>query len=1742
MSTPTIKIRVSQADALLVQSCTLTAGMQTLPEVKFSFTEDWTGYGKVAVVRAGSVTKTVSIVSNQITVPYECLENAGVSLIIGVYGTDAAHRIPTVWCACGEILDGTDISSADNVGTATESLVDQMIAYAAAIEGVAETLEDYAIRNVEVNTTGANQYGIATVTLADTGSGDNRTITFHFSNLKGNGIESIEWSPAGSQQGLIRFNTSDGQHTDFNALVEPIQHFNDVTDEAEASALVAEGYALGTQDGEPSETYAESSAFYFASLASDYADSADDAQSAAEDAQEAAEAAQTAAESAQADAEAAATSASGYADAAAASATEASGYAGATASDVVDAGAAKNAAVSAKGLAEDAQSAAESARNSATNSALKAEGFAVGKQDGSSVDVGSQYYQNNAEYFSIQAGNSASGAASSAESASNNASAASTNALKAEGYAVGTQNGSDVSSGSTYYHNNAKYYSDLASADAEDASDYADAAAGSASDAADSATAAAASAADSNSRLYWVTLGTTTVTQITTALSNNLLPVAKYNFTSGGSTYTGTAIYNNTATQTIGSTTYTVHYLYDYHWDKTIQISVSNITGDTLHQTATQLHVKKVNVTQNKTVVYAADHSGDKTIEFDSEPTADSAKLLTSGAVHAAIDSAQDDIEEVIADLEASTTATKNYAVGDLVIVNDILYEVTAAIASGETITSGTNCSATTIEAQLKALDAAKADIDGTYEDMTVGNAGQLVSTIGTEDNEPYNFRTTGGSIDVGERKTMEIVGGTVAWNQLVTTNTNVSKTKSGDIITVNDAIAGNAEDLVVSFEPQQNLHGYDYPWPGGSGKNLGLLAESTKMNSQQSTITYSNNGVRVVSTGNYGRSGYVFEVETGQTYTCSFKAKRVNTIYGIFLNDTAEWGYNYKVFSTTDLTETLSSYSWTFTSTSNVFMFGVYVQSNGSEIDVEDFQLEKGNVATTFVPYSNICPITGFTGCSVNQAKKNLLPQKFYSGFTYNPSVGQKFATTVTDITSTVTKNGDSFTKTGTTWNIPMNMMLEVGNAFVGKTIYLSGTFTGTLNINNGLRSALIVTDKNYIVTRRSGSMNINPPMHVTIQEGDAFVFWYIDSSASGTITLENPQMEIGESASTYESYQGNTYPVSWQSTAGAVYGGTWNPVTGKLIANRVTVFPSSSDNYSDYSSVVVLGGTRPTGVSVASDDIICSHCGRAYAHFSNSGRETIQFDKSIFGVSDVDEFKAYLDAQSSAGTPLQYSYQIETPVEYTLTAQQIALLAGTNNVWNSIGSTQMTYLGTTNEITAQSGHKYLTRVNGSSTVVNGSGQTLSGEKGRDNIFDLTQMFGSSIADYVYTLESGTTGAGVSWFTHLFPKPYYSYNAGQLLSVNTSANITRGFNAWDEQWELGLIDTTTGGNTSSSNNIRSKNYIKILPNTTYYMSVVTSNVASNGAFYDSDKNYISATGSTVDGNFTTPSNAYYMRFYLSAGYGRSYHNDICINLSWDGERDGEYEAYEEHVYPFDESLTLRGVPQLDSGNNLYYDGDTYEADGTVTRKYGIVDLGTITWGVGSSGAHFYVTMSSAKSANCALTICEKFNCRTNLDGGWASLQPNDLALYSGILRIYPSQTYASADAFKSAMSGVYLVYELKTPTTEEADPYQTPQIIDDFGTEEFVDYGVAQSTREVAVPVGHNSIYVPNLRAKLEMAPNSPDGDGDYIVRQSNGENEYVPLVIPNELPDMPTSNGTYTLQATVSGTTKTLSWVSAT
>jgi hypothetical protein len=76
---------------------------------------------------------------------------------------------------------------------------------------------------------------------------------------------------------------------------------------------------------------------------------------------------------------------------------------------------------------------------------------------------------------------------------------------------------------------------------------------------------------------------------------------------------------------------------------------------------------------------------------------------------------------------------------------------------------------------------------------------------------------------------------------------------------------------------------------------------------------------------------------------------------------------------------------------------------------------------------------------------------------------------------------------------------------------------------------------------------------------------------------------------------------------------------------------------------------------------------------------------------------------------------------------------------------------------------------------------------------------------------------------------------------------------------------------------------------------------------------------------------------------------------------------------------------------------------------------------------------------------------------------------------------YTDTSAFKTAMSGVYLVYELATPTTETADPYRELQISNRNGTEKFTDRAEKAGTRDVAIPVGTETFYPVDIFALID-------------------------------------------------------------
>lgn len=387
--------------------------------------------------------------------------------------------------------------------------------------------------------------------------------------------------------------------------------------------------------------------------------------------------------------------------------------------------------------------------------------------------------------------------------------------------------------------------------------------------------------------------------------------------------------------------------------------------------------------------------------------------------------------------------------------------------------------------------------------------------------------------------------------------------------------------------------------------------------------------------------------------------------------------------------------------------------------------------------------------------------------------------------------------------------------------------------------------------------------------------------------------------------------------------------------------------------------------------------------------------------------------------------------------------------------------------------------------------------------MIDLTQMFGSTIADYIYSLEQATVGAGVAYFRKLFPKPYYDYNAGELMSVKTSAHNMTGknlFNPTNRQYWISQNALSCGrsyaGSSDSGNIVYVKGATTVTVSTTatqtrYRVCLIDEPLAENASATPISGVNKDGTANSIIVNVSGHNYLLVNATDLSA---------IQVEL---GSTATAYEPYELHSYALDPDLELRGIPKLDANNALYYDGDIYESNKKVTRRYALSHLGDWAWN--TNGTVFYAYPPSTLKLGSPSGAAANMLCAKYVNTDYVTGTSTDKTIYNasstGMVYINDS-AYSDAATFKAALNGVYLLYEVKAPTTEEADPYAEIQIVSPYGTEEYVD------ERAVAIPVGHDTEYPTDLVAKIE------------------------------EIPDPPTADGTYTLKASVSSGSVTYSW----
>lgn len=205
---------------------------------------------------------------------------------------------------------------------------------------------------------------------------------------------------------------------------------------------------------------------------------------------------------------------------------------------------------------------------------------------------------------------------------------------------------------------------------------------------------------------------------------------------------------------------------------------------------------------------------------------------------------------------------------------------------------------------------------------------------------------------------------------------------------------------------------------------------------------------------------------------------------------------------------------------------------------------------------------------------------------------------------------------------------------------------------------------------------------------------------------------------------------------------------------------------------------------------------------------------------------------------------------------------------------------------------------------------------------------------------------------------------------------------------------------------------------------------------------------------------------------------DTCISLVWSGYKNEDFEEFQEshRLLPI-----ATYFPDGMNGINDVY--DELRKDKAI-KRFGVVDLGTLNWTKEADGRFIVNNVllnCKVNNGNSLInaSIAKNYRQVRHLDFG-SNIPNNSYVLYIvgsnlNLLR-FRNDSYSDAAAFKTAMSGVYLVYELATPVETPISPeLNLTYAVNDFGTEEFI-----FDLNEITGPVCCMIFYQDNLKDKL--------------------------------------------------------------
>lgn len=653
---------------------------------------------------------------------------------------------------------------------------------------------------------------------------------------------------------------------------------------------------------------------------------------------------------------------------------------------------------------------------------------------------------------------------------------------------------------------------------------------------------------------------------------------------------------------------------------------------------------------------------------------------------------------EPIANIESTMKATRNYAVGALVLVSSTnkLYRVTSAISSGGTITVGSNVVQTTVEAEL-ALRAKSADIYTKTQIDTALSAKANASDVYSKTEADALLDAKADAADVYTQDETDTL--------LTDKAAVITETASGAIVHITDGAAAPVTSLMVGINPVQDLHGYDNPWPAGGGKNLvdytkgyigfgyniavGTIATPTVSETQ---LTVNNNVITFTGAAWVSLTFLTKGLSSGTYHVHMNLTENSGSRMTIYVVD----GTTNEILATTPSTSAIV-YDSNQTISKDGDYIAVYISSNAEGTrKVSDLQVESGNAYSSWTPYENICPISGHTQAIVTRTGKNLFDPDMitygghmslvtdqslpYYGF-YNGYVrrwGNEFS-------------GSAMCQTNGIVTVSADVM-ATDTTFTYKIVFLydDGTSSESSNIT------ATTSPSRFSATSNQGKNCVG--INITTIAGT--------NNAKGCI--KDIQVELGPTATDYEPYTAQQVTLDFGRT---VYEGTVDVKTGTLTVDsvlyqvpRLTAISVNSgyiksdacDGYivlNDPAPYPLTGAPNHPATGFYCNQLafinkgIWSSVGYPNCFTINNNQLHFNISNDLLGITDYtqettatvkEKLLAYLNGLYDAGEYIYVVYKV-APQTYQLTPQQLTTLLGVNNIWSDTGDVNIGYCADT-------------------------------------------------------------------------------------------------------------------------------------------------------------------------------------------------------------------------------------------------------------------------------------------------------------------------------------------------------------------------------------------------------------------------------------------------------------------------------